>query len=116
MEPELDEKQKLAIMEQEINISKNMSRIKHKIAVISGKGGVGKSTVSVNIAAELSKRGYIAGILDADIHGPSVPKMLGVNGSMLEVDEDKLIPVKSDSGINVMSIGFLLPSEDSPII
>lgn len=116
MEPELDEKQKLAIMEQEINISKNMSRIKHKLAVISGKGGVGKSTVSVNIAAELSKRGYTAGILDADIHGPSVPKMLGVNGSMLEVDEDKLIPVKSDSGINVMSIGFLLPSEDSPII
>lgn len=116
MESELNKDQKLAIMEQEINISKNMSRIKHKIAVISGKGGVGKSTVSVNIAAELLKRGYTTGILDADIHGPSVPKLLGVNGSMMKVDENKLVPVKSVSGINVMSIGFLLPSEDSPII
>ena len=71
------EQQKLMI-EQEIRLAKNLGQIKHKIVVMSGKGGVGKSTVAANIAETLQKLGYKTGILDADIHGPNIPKMLGL--------------------------------------
>ncbi len=71
-----NQEHKLALMKQEMEIIKRMSKIKHKIAVMSGKGGVGKSTVSVNIAAAFAKKGYKTGIMDADIHGPNVPKCL----------------------------------------
>ncbi len=71
-----EEEHKKAMMQQEIDIIKNMSKIKHKIAVMSGKGGVGKSTVAVNLAAAFAKKGYKTGIMDADLHGPNVPKML----------------------------------------
>lgn len=78
------------------------------IAVASGKGGVGKSTVAVNIAVALSKAGYTVGLLDADIYGPNVPMMMGV-GQMPEPEDEKLVPAQS-YGIKVMSIGFLVPS------
>ena len=110
------EQQKLALMEQNIKITKNMNNIKYKIAVMSGKGGVGKSTVAVNLAAALSKKGYKAGIMDADIHGPNVPKMMGVEEKKIEIEGNSLLPVKTDEGIEVMSMAFLLESHDSPII
>ena len=71
--------QQMQMMQQEIRLAKNLSQIKHKIVVMSGKGGVGKSTVAVNIAETLQSMGYKTGILDADIHGPNIPKMLGID-------------------------------------
>ena len=95
-----------------------MDKVKHKIAVISGKGGVGKTLVTVNLAAVLArmKGAGKVGLLDADIHGPCVPKMLGLKGSRLESGPLGIFPVYSDGGIKVVSMAFLLPSDDSPII
>lgn len=90
--------------------------VKNLIAVGSGKGGVGKSTVAANLAVALLKFGYRVGLLDADIYGPSVPTLLGVKGERIHVDErNRLIPVEK-YGLKVLSIGFLLPSEDTPVI
>jgi len=95
---------------------RRLSGIKHLIAVGSGKGGVGKSTVAVNLAVALTKLGYKVGLLDADIYGPSVPTMLGIKNQRVEVDNfQRIIPVEK-YGMKVMSIGFLLPSEDTPLI
>jgi ATP-binding protein involved in chromosome partitioning len=73
-----NQEHKWAMMQQYVEILRRMGKIKHKIAVISGNGGICKSTVSVNIAAALSKKGYMTGILDVDIHGPNVPRMLNI--------------------------------------
>ncbi|WP_029551254.1 P-loop NTPase [Thermocrinis jamiesonii] len=93
-----------------------LSGIKHLIVVGSGKGGVGKSTVAVNIALALSKLGYRVGLLDGDIYGPSIPTMLGLKNQRVEVDKfNRIIPAEA-FGMKVMSVGFLLPSEDTPLI
>jgi len=90
--------------------------IKHLVAVGSGKGGVGKSTVAANLALALAKLGYRVGLLDADIYGPSVPTLLGLKGERATVNErNKIVPVEK-FGIKVLSIGFMLPSEDTPVI
>ncbi len=90
--------------------------IKNILIVGSGKGGVGKSTVSANLALALSKLGYKVGLLDADIYGPSIPTILGIKGERVSVDEsNKIIPLERYN-IKTLSIGFLLPSEDTPII
>ena len=143
--------QQMQMMQQEIRLAKNLSQIKNKIVVMSGKGGVGKSTVAANIAETLQAMGYNVGILDADIHGPNIPKMLGVE--MLEeefnqyqfdtfkeiveegldttlpeekqqeyIEEKKkdyqhsIFPVKTKSGLKVMSMAFLIDALDRPII
>jgi ATP-binding protein involved in chromosome partitioning len=93
-----------------------MGRVKHKVAVMSGKGGVGKSLVTVNLAAALASEGKRVGVLDADIHGPTVPKMLGMKGAQLEAGEEGIIAPASPSGIKVASMDFLLPTQDSPVI
>jgi ATP-binding protein involved in chromosome partitioning len=97
-------------------LRERMERVKHKVAVMSGKGGVGKSLVTVNFAAALAAKGKKVGVLDADLHGPTVPKMLGLKGSRLEAGENGIIPPMSPSGIKVASMDFLLPSQDSPVI
>lgn len=90
--------------------------IKHVLAVISGKGGVGKSSVSALMATGLARQGYRVGILDADITGPSIPKMFGLNGRP-EGFDNHILPVKTTSlGIAVMSLNLLLPREDDPVI
>ena len=90
--------------------------VKKVIAVASGKGGVGKSTVAVNLAAALKKMGYEVGYLDADMYGPSGPTMLGAKDKQVTATPDnKLIPPEAH-GIKMMSIGLLLPSEDTPVI
>jgi len=96
-----------------------MSKIKYKIAIISGKGGVGKSTVTVNLAMAFAMQDHAnrVGILDADIHGPSIPKMLGLRGQRLQALAAGIIfPVIGPLGIKVVSMDFLLPSDDSPVI
>ena len=97
-------------------ITKNLSQIKHELIVLSGKGGVGKSTVSVNLALILSEKGYDVGLLDSDLHGPSIPMMLGVEDSRLEPTETGFNPVSLSPHLKVMSIGFLLQDRDSPVI
>jgi len=99
-------------------LKKRMDKIKHKIAVISGKGGVGKSLVTVNLAAALALHGYVnsVGVLDADIHGPCVPKMLGMKGRSLQVGASGPSPAIGPLGIKVVSMGFLLPNDESPVI
>ena len=84
------------------------------IAVASGKGGVGKSTVTVNLAAALARMGHKVGVLDADVYGFSIPKMLGVHGRPTLIDQ-MIIPLERD-GIRVISMGFLLPDEDQAVI
>jgi hydrogenase maturation protease len=105
----------------EVNVSfvddkpKDLNKIGHVIAVMSGKGGVGKSLVASLTAVALKRQGYEVGILDADITGPSIPKMFGINTRPAGSDSG-ILPVLSKSGIEVMSINLLLPSEDDAVI
>ncbi len=112
----MSEEEQKARIQQEINIANNMSHIKHKIVVMSGKGGVGKSTVAANLAETFQKLGYKTGILDVDIHGPNVPKLFGKEGEVLGIEDDRILPVISDDGVAIMSMGFLLDTQDTPII
>lgn len=95
-----------------------MAKIKHKIAVISGKGGVGKSTVTVNLAMAFATHGFVnsVGILDADITGPCIPKILGVKGRRLQGGPPGIFPAIGPLGIRVVSMDFLLPNDESPVI
>jgi len=89
--------------------------VKHVVLVMSGKGGVGKSTTAVNLAMALSRRGYRTGLLDADIYGPSIPTMLGVSGRPVSTDGKTIEPLER-FGIKLMSIGFLLEDPKSAVI
>jgi len=114
---EIDERRK-QIQEQEERVRARMGKVKHKIAVISGKGGVGKSTVTVNLAIAFAMQGHAnkVGVLDADIHGPSVPKMLGLTGQRLQAGPPGIFPASGPLGIKVVSMDFLLPDENTPVI
>jgi ATP-binding protein involved in chromosome partitioning len=90
--------------------------VKHVIMVLSGKGGVGKSTVSVNLAYALSAHGKKVGLLDLDMHGPNVPKMLGLEEHKLQVMGDHIEPVRVTGNLSVISMAFLLPDTSTPII
>ncbi|MDY6935016.1 MAG: Mrp/NBP35 family ATP-binding protein [Spirochaetota bacterium] len=95
----------------------NLEKIDHKIVVLSGKGGVGKSTVAVNLAISLSQKGFRVGLLDIDIHGPSIPKLLGLEEERLYADETgKLIPVVYGESMKVISIGLLIGKGDDAVI
>jgi len=101
----------------DLKIQMKMKSVKYKIAVLSGKGGVGKSFVSSNLAMALAASGRSVGIVDVDFHGPSVPKMLGVRGQYLTADDKGGInPVIGPFGIKVVSIDFLLPKDDTPVV
>ena len=95
--------------------AKDLNKIDHMVAVMSGKGGVGKSLVSSLLAVTLNRKGFEVGILDADITGPSIPKMFGLN-TQPSGNESGILPVLSRSGIEIMSINLLLPSEDDAVI
>lgn len=97
-------------------IKEKMSQIKHKIAVISGKGGVGKTLVTVNLATMLAKNGKKVGVFDADLTGPCVPKMLGLKGKRLDAGPAGIGPAEGPLGLKVVSMDFLLPSDESPVI
>ena len=98
-------------------LAERLARIKRKIVVLSGKGGVGKSTVAVNLASSLAQRGFDTGLLDVDIHGPSVPRLLGLVGERIETTADgAMVPVVVGEHLKVMSMGFLLGCEDEAVI
>ncbi len=92
-----------------------LSRIKKVIGVVSGKGGVGKSMTSALLAVEMRRRGYRVGVLDADITGPSIPKLFGIHGRALG-DENGIWPIQSRTGIDVMSVNLLLENEEDPVV
>ena len=103
-------------MAQQKRLHERMGRVKHKIMVMSGKGGVGKTTVSVNLALTLAAKGYEVGIMDADIHGPNIPKMLGIEDERPDVSEEGIAPVFVPPRVKVMSLAFLLASKDTPVV
>ena len=92
-----------------------MARVKHKIIIASGKGGVGKSTVSVNLAKALDSKGYRVGVLDADITGPDIPKLLGIEDKKLVSGAEGIEPANA-GGIKAASMALVLSSRDSPVV
>ena len=91
------------------------SNVKKVIGVVSGKGGVGKSFVTASLAAAMNRAGYKVGIMDADITGPSIPKMFGIHGQVYGTD-DGMVPMETENGIKIMSINLLLDDEEAPVI
>ena len=92
------------------------SKIKKVIAIVSGKGGVGKSMVTDLLAVSFRRLGYQTGILDADITGPSIPKAFGINNEKASGNETTIFPVKTKTGIDVMSVNLLMPNETDPVV
>ena len=109
---------KTAFDEETVKRKARMNKIKHKIAIISGKGGVGKSTITVNLAMAFAMHGYSQqiGILDADITGPCIPKIIGLHGQKLQSGPPGIFPSIGPLGIKVVSMDFLLPSDEVPVI
>jgi len=97
-------------------IKQNIKHIKHQILVLSGKGGVGKSSIAVNLAVWLSMQGKKVGLLDVDIHGPSIPKLLNLEGSKFQGGKDKIEPIIYNDTLKVISIGFLIQDENAALI
>jgi Mrp family chromosome partitioning ATPase/predicted Fe-Mo cluster-binding NifX family protein len=102
--------------QQEDKLAKKMGRIKNKLVVMSGKGGVGKSTVATNIAVGLSLAGFRVGLLDVDVHGPSIPRLLSLSEERPHIEKDYLEPVQWSKNLWVMSLGFMLPSKNDAVI
>lgn len=98
-------------------ILNNLKNVKHKMIILSGKGGVGKSTVAANLAFSFGWHGAQVGLIDADIHGPSIPKMLGIEDEKLVGGVDnRIMPVTMSPNIKVVSMAFLIADEDMPVI
>ena len=94
----------------------SLGKIKNKLVILSGKGGVGKSTVAVNIAAALSLAGKKVGLLDVDVHGPSIPRMLSLTGEQPHIEKDYIEPIQWSKNLWVMSLGFMLPNRNDAVI
>ena len=100
----------------EQRVAERLAHVRHRVLVLSGKGGVGKSTAAVNLAVALAERGESVGLLDIDLHGPSVPKMLHLENYPLQNHDGAVLPVQFTMNLKVMSIGFFLPSEGEAVI
>ena len=103
-------------MNNDLKTKENLAKMKHKIIVLSGKGGVGKSTVAAHLALALAEKKYNVGLLDSDIHGPSIPKILGIENKKPEITPEGIRPVEALPNLKVMSMSFFLPDADSPVI
>ena len=110
-----EQRQRQLAAEQE-EIRKRVQQIKHQVVVLSGKGGVGKSTVAANLALSLALEGKRVGLLDIDIHGPSIPAIMGLTDTKVTGDGKVILPVKFNEYLKVISIGFLLESQDTAVI
>lgn len=97
-------------------VSVSLNKIKHKIIVMSGKGGVGKTSVSVNLSLALAQKGFQVGLMDVDLHGPDVPRMLGLKGMLDLNDDQKLDPMKYSDNLRVVSIESLMAGRDEAVI
>lgn len=104
------------VLDQLQAVQSRMQRVRHKVAVMSGKGGVGKSSVTVNLALCLAREGKKVGILDVDISGPCIPKMMGIKEQQLTITSEGAQPAVGLRGIKVASMGLLLPREDAPVM
>jgi len=102
--------------EQDRRIEEQLSLIKYKYLVMSGKGGVGKSTVAVNLAAAMADKGYSVGLMDVDLHGPSTVKMLGLEGEPVKMSGQRLIPIPYGEHMKVVSMAALLEDRDTAVI
>jgi len=123
--PDIDLKETVQQGKQEVmdkkleDINNTMAKIKHKIVIISGKGGVGKTTVAINLAISLASVGLRVGILDVDITGPNVVKMLGINPELkprIDIEAKKFYPIDGPLNIKVVSMAFLIVDQDEPVI
>ncbi|MCD6192944.1 MAG: Mrp/NBP35 family ATP-binding protein [Candidatus Aminicenantes bacterium] len=97
-------------------VEKNLKKIKHRLLVFSGKGGVGKSTVAANLALSLSQKNLTVGLLDVDIHGPNLAKILGVEDKRLDVSPEGITPVEVNGNLKLVSMAFLLEDPNLPVI
>jgi len=113
---QIDENQRKQMQAEQDQIQQRVKRIKHQILVLSGKGGVGKSTVAVNLAVSLALSGKSVGLLDIDIHGPSIPKILNLEGKTVQAAGDAILPIEVMENLKVMSIGFLLRGSNDAVI
>jgi ATP-binding protein involved in chromosome partitioning len=104
------------VREQEEEARKRLSQIKYKLVILSGKGGVGKSFVTANLAAALAAKGFQVGVLDADVHGPSIPKMFGLHGQAIYAGPGGLLPLVGVGGVRVVSADLMLPDEETALI
>jgi len=102
--------------EVDTKIQETLKHITHKLMVMSGKGGVGKSSVSVNLATALATMGHKVGLMDVDIHGPDIPRMLGIQGNLQANDDKKIVPARYSPRLSVVSIESLMPDKDEAII
>jgi ATP-binding protein involved in chromosome partitioning len=102
--------------EEEHRLRQRMARIRRRLVVVSGKGGVGKSTAAANLAIALSSRGHRVGLLDVDIHGPSIPKILGCEGASPISDGQSILPVEVRDRLTLMSIGFFIGNKTDAVI
>jgi len=112
----MQQKQMEERKKQQESIKKNLSQIKQVIVILSGKGGVGKSTVSTNLALILAQQGHNVGLLDSDMHGPTIPTMLGLENTRITQSSDGLKPVQATENLKVLSMGFLIKNQDEAII
>lgn len=112
------EAQQAKVAQQENAITQSLGKIKHKILVMSGKGGVGKSTVSVNLALALAKRGHQVGLMDVDIHGPDVVRMLNLKGNLEppKTPDSLIPPLKYNDNLKVVSLEYMMKDRDEAII
>ncbi len=101
---------------EELMLQGRMQEIDMKLLVLSGKGGVGKSMVAVNLARSLAGAGKKVGLLDVDIHGPSIPKLFGLEDAKIRVNNNQMEPVRVSENLSVMSIGFLLPARTDAVV
>jgi len=104
------------VAEQDRRLKERMAKIRHKLVVISGKGGVGKTSAAVNLAYNLAGNGKRTGILDVDIHGPNVAKMLGIEGRRLVHSDDGIRPVEVSNNLVAVSLALAMENPDQPII
>ncbi|MBW2245960.1 MAG: Mrp/NBP35 family ATP-binding protein [Deltaproteobacteria bacterium] len=110
------QKQKNAQAEQDASVHSSLKKIKKKFVVLSGKGGVGKTSTSVNLAMALAKKGFDVGIMDVDLHGPDVPRMLGLKGMLGMSKNNKLDPMRYSDNLKAVSIESLIASKDDAVI